>query len=251
MEYLGRRPVARRAPLPDGRLAFEPACTLTAPLNPASVFPRGFNVMFGAADNSSGSPIRRPACSSRRTSGRSAKSAGLPGGWIAFSNAAAGYAFIERFEVVPGAEYRTAGRRSDLTVGAGQVGNLSYEGSDMYHMEAEVLGPLRTLAPGGTSTFAIEWGACRCPGAVVAASEGVPERAPGARAGRGRVRAGHRVGRRVCKGELWLVWGTTGAAHWTRSLGPVDPLAVVALDRSSGYRRARHLALQLTWLASA
>lgn len=236
--------------LPDGGLAFEPACTLTAPLNPASVFPRGFNVMFGAADNSQWQPDPQTGLFFAPYQWQIGK-VGLdsPAGWIAFSNAAAGYAFIERFEVVPGAEYPDGGATVEIwTVGAGQVGNLSYEGSDMYHMEAEVLGPLRTLAPGGTSTFAIEWGACRCPGAVIAASEGGCLSAPLALEpvadGYGRVTASGGV---FFRGELWLVWEDERRRELSaRSLGPADPLTVVALDRIERVPGgARHLALQL------
>ena len=31
----------------------------------------------------------------------------------------------------------------------------------MYLMEAEVLSPLRTIPPGETTSFSIEWGLCR------------------------------------------------------------------------------------------
>ena len=53
------------------------------------------------------------------------------------------------------------------TVGAGKVANLDYAESGIYLMETEVLGPLTRIEPGATTTFAIEWGACRCTGAVV------------------------------------------------------------------------------------
>jgi len=49
------------------------------------------------------------------------------------------------------------------------------------------------------------------------------------------------------RGELWLVWEDERRRELSaRSLGPVDPLAVVALDRIERVPGgARHLALQL------
>jgi len=54
----------------------------------------------------------------------------------------------------------------------GQVGNLNYEDSDEYFMEAEVLSPLRTLAPGEQTTLTLNWGVCRCAGPVIEVNEG-------------------------------------------------------------------------------
>ncbi len=83
---------------------------------------------------------------------------------------------------------------------------------------------------------------------MIAASEGGCLSAPLALEpvadGYGRVTASGGVFR---KGELWLVWGDDGRrALDSRSLGPIDPLAVVALDRIERVAGgARHLALQL------
>jgi hypothetical protein len=95
-----------------------------------------------------------------------------PGGWIAFSNGAAGYAFTERFNVFPDGEYPDGGATVECwTVGKGRVANLDYEKSEIYLMETEILSPLYRFEPGESRSFIIQWGACRCPGAVIEASD--------------------------------------------------------------------------------
>ena len=160
--------------LPDGATTFDPACTVTTPVNPRSRFPRGYNVMFGAADNPQwrveDGLFRAPYLWQIGKVGLDSTA-----GWIAFHNGTEGTAFVERFAHVPGAEYPDQGATVECwTVGAGQVGNLDYADSGIYLMETEVLGPLRTIAPGRETRFRIEWGACHCAGPVVRAGAGVP-----------------------------------------------------------------------------
>jgi hypothetical protein len=89
-------------------------------------------------------------------------------GWIAFSNAAQGLAFAERFPVFSGEEYPDNGSTVECwTVGKGKVANLDYEHSDIYLMETEVLSPFYTFEPGESRTFRIEWGACRSTGPIL------------------------------------------------------------------------------------
>ncbi len=89
-------------------------------------------------------------------------------GWIAFSNAAQGYSFAERFPVFPGEPYPDDGSIVECwTVGKGKVANLDYEHSDIYLMETEVLSPFYTFEPGETRSFSIEWGVCRSTGRII------------------------------------------------------------------------------------
>ena len=60
--------------LPDGKLAYEPTCSMTIPLNPHSRFPRGYTILYGADDNPQWQATRPAGCSARRFSGRLAKS---------------------------------------------------------------------------------------------------------------------------------------------------------------------------------
>jgi hypothetical protein len=221
--------------LPDGKLDYEPTCTITMPLHPHSRFPRGFTVLFGADDNPQWQSDP-PAGLFRALFHWQIGKVGLdsPGGWIAFNNAAAGYAFTETFAHDPAGDYPDGGSTVEVwTVGTGSVGNLNYEGSDIYFMEAEVLSTLRTLAPGAQTTFTLEWGLCRCTGAVVDVTAGGCLSAPLAverlDGGYGRVTASGGV---FDAGTLELAWlDGQRAPLSTQPLGPVDPLTVVALDR--------------------
>lgn len=219
----------------NGLLSHEPACTVTAPLNPHSRFPRGFNVMFGAEDNPQWQTDAEKGLFLAPYQWQIGK-VGLDslGGWIAFSHAAAGYAFAERFTVDPGAEYPDQGATVEVwTVGAGRVGNFNYEQNPAYLMEAEVLSPLRRIAPGAQTSFSFEWGTCRCTGPVIAVSEAGCLSAP-------------LSFERLSEGyaRLTVSAGVFDAGHLELAgldarqqvilrhpLGPVDPLAAVHLDR--------------------
>lgn len=149
---------------PDGGLEYNPSCVITTPLNPDSVFPRGYNVMFGAEDNpqwqvdlEKGLVIVPYLWQIGKIGIDSA------GDWIAFCNTAEEYAFTTRFQVQRGAEYPDGGANVEVwTVGAGKVGNLDYETSSIYLMEAEVLSPLMTIQPDESVHMALHWGLCRC-----------------------------------------------------------------------------------------
>ncbi|MFN8482299.1 MAG: DUF4380 domain-containing protein [Anaerolineae bacterium] len=156
--------------LDGGGLAAETACAVSVPLNPRSRFARGYNVMFGAADN----PQWQVDAANQLFIAPYLWEIGKVGidsaaGWVAFSNDAAGCAFTASFDVADGAEYPDGGATVEAwTVGRGKVGNFDYERSPVYLMEIEVLSPLFTFAPGESRTFSIRWGACRCDGPVVA-----------------------------------------------------------------------------------
>lgn len=217
--------------LPDGRRAPDPSCIVTAPVNPRSRFPRGYNVMFGAEDN----PQWQVDAGLLRASYRWAiGKIGLdsPAGWVAFSQGSQQAAFVTRFAYVPGAEYPDGGATVECwTVGAGKVANLNYADSGIYLMETEVLGPLTTMAPGATAHLLLEWGGCRTSGAVLDVQE-----------------AGCTVDRFVAHvygdsanlrgsfgvfdaGRLVVNWHShAGRVLASVALQPVDPRAAVELD---------------------
>jgi hypothetical protein len=159
---------------PGGRLEHDPGCTVTAPINPHSKFASGYYIMFGDPVNSQWHSNRRARLfrgSYRWEIGK----VGLDsrGGWAAFHNATAGQAFAARYTPEPGAEYPDDGADVEFwTVGRGKVANLDYEQAGIYLMECEILSPLRRIAPGESTSFRIEWGACRCPGPVVDVTAG-------------------------------------------------------------------------------
>ena len=219
---------------PDGRLTYEPGCVVTAPANPRSRFAAGYNVMFGAAGNPQWrvdpdlglfiAPYRfeigKVGLDSR-------------GGWIAFANTAAGYAFVERFAVEPGADYPDAGADVECwTTGRGRVATLVYdETTGPFLMETEVLSPFHDIVPGATTRFDIEWGACRCAGPVLAVAEGgCVSRPLAVKAADGQLALTGAFGI-FDVGRLELAWlaadGTTLAVE---PLGAVTPTELVQLD---------------------
>ncbi len=217
--------------LADGSRAHDPSCVVTTPVNPQSRFPRGFNVMFGAEDN----PQWQVAGGLLRAGYQwqiGKVGVDTQAGWIAFCQAAQQAAFVERFAFTPGAEYPDGGATVECwTIGAGQVANLDYADSGIYLMETEVLGPLTAIEPGATAHFAIEWGSCRCKGAVVDAQPG------GCAATRLAAQiAGDQVHLTGSfgvfdAGELRVAWcDAAGHVLATTSLVRVDPLNALDVD---------------------
>jgi hypothetical protein len=219
-----------------GRYGYDNSCVVTAPLNPRSSFPGGYTLLFGKPDNPQWQADWQRGLFLASYQFQIGK-VGLDsrGGWIAFANTAAGYAFVQRFEVEPGGLYPDHGSDVECwTVGSGQAAGLSYdELSGPFLMETEVLSSFRDIAPGGTSSFNIEWGACRCSGPILAASEGgcfsEPLRIV---AGEGRAALSG-----VCgvfdAGTLVLTWLAAGGVELeSASLGEVSPLELVYLHQS-------------------
>lgn len=218
-----------------GRLTHDPNCVVTVPVNPDSAFERGFNVMFGAEDNSQWQVDPANGLLTAPYHWEIGK-IGLdsPTGWIAFNNATAGYSLVEQFTYQPSATYPDGGATVEVwTVGAGQVGNFDYDANPSYQMETEVLGPLTEIAPGETTMFSLAWGACRGTGPVLDVSGAGCLTSPFKLApladGFCRITLSGSV---FDPGDLELIWldaqNQTVLAH---SLGAVDPLTLITLDR--------------------
>ncbi len=219
--------------LPDGKLAPESNCVVTAPINPDSKFDQGFTVMFGDPNN----PQWRSDKDAGLFFGEYQWEIGKVGldsraGWAAFANTSAHQAFAARYTPFPDQDYPDDGAAVEFwTVGRGQVANLDYEKSDIYLMEVEVLSPFQHIEPEQSVSFRIEWGVCRCPGPIVAVTEG-------GCAGR-KLQVKH-DGNYVQltgifgvfdRGQLKLEWlDRAGCMLESIALGPVSPLGVVALD---------------------
>jgi len=237
--------------LPDGSQTHDPTCTVTTPVNPHSRFARGFHVMFGAADN----PQWRVVDGLFRADYQwQIGKVGLDStaGWIAFSQASAQAAFVERFTYYPGAEYPDGGATVECwTVGAGKVANLDYADSGIYLMETEVLGPLVTIEPGDSTHFALEWGCCRCEGAVIDVQEGgcAAVKLDAHSFGGERVHFTGSFGV-FDAGQLEVVWRNRNGDEVARHrLQAVDPLGVVVLDTTlDRVKHAEHVEL---WVQTA
>ncbi|MBI5667419.1 MAG: DUF4380 domain-containing protein [Chloroflexi bacterium] len=220
--------------LPDGTTTYESGCIVTTPVNPNSVFPRGFNVMFGAPDNPQWQVDPQTGLFTAPYLWQIGK-VGLdsPAGWIAFSNTTEGYNFAERFTYIPGAPYPDGGATVEVwTVGAGQVGNLNYENSGIYLMETEVLSPFFTMEPGTSASFSIEWGACRAGGMALDVSDaGVIVEPLTAQADGDFVRLTGQFGV-FDAGDLRLLWlDKSGHIFDMQTRGKVDPFGLVRIDR--------------------
>ncbi|KAA3657603.1 MAG: DUF4380 domain-containing protein [Chloroflexi bacterium] len=154
---------------PDGTFTHDPNCIVTTPLKENGRFPQGYNVMFGDENNpqwqidTEKGLFKAPYLWQIGKVGLDSQA-----GWIAFHNGTEDVAFTEQFKVKPNAEYPDDGATVECwTVGAGQVANLDFTGSDIYLMETEVLGPIQEIAPGQSTSFAMEWGVAHCAGPVV------------------------------------------------------------------------------------
>ena len=226
--------------LPDGKLAPETSCTVTAPLNPQSKFPDGYWVMFGEPANPQWGVDRehRLVVAKYRWEigkiGSDACAPDLHSGWIAFSNPRQGLAFTERFPVFPGEEYPDNGSTVECwTIGKGRVANLDYEHSDIYLMETEVLSPFYTFQPGESHNFQIEWGACRSAGPILDVQAG------GCASQRLAVQATHNgvqlsgVFGAFDSGNLLLTWlDKTGEVSGSILLASVNPAELIEFDQT-------------------
>ncbi len=219
--------------LPDGTLTHQDACAVTTPLNPASRHPKGYQVMF--ADPANPQWQVEDGLFVARYLYRVGK-VGLDslGGWIAFSDAAQGYAFAAQFTPQPGAEYPDNGSTVECwTVGLGEVPGLklNYAGSSIYLMETEVLSPLFDFAPGQSHTFTIAWGVCRCPSKVVgAAAAGVAARKLSAAHDGDHVHLQGVFGVFDAGQAVLQLLDSQGRVIRQRALGEVDPLTVLTVD---------------------
>jgi len=226
--------------LPGGTLAPETACSVSAPLNPHSKFPGGYWVMFGAADNPQWKTDTENGLVTADYGweigkiGSDAIASNQQSGWIAFSNAAQGYGFAERFPVFKHETYPDDGSTVECwTVGKGKVANLDYEHSSIYLMETEVLSPLYTFEPGQTRSFKIEWGVCRTAGRVLDVQPGgcTSQKLAAQPSAQGvRLRG---VFGAFDAGQLQLDWlGANGQVIVSSLLAQVEPSLLVQFDQT-------------------
>ena len=218
--------------LPDGSRGHDPSCVVTTPVNRDSRFDRGFQVMFGAADNPQWQVEHHLFKADYRWE---IGKVGIDStaGWIAFNQGSQRVAFVEQFVYIPHGEYPDGGATVECwTVGAGQVGNLDYAESGIYLMETEVLSPLFTIQPHETAHFAVDWASCRCAGAVVDVQPAGCATQPLTAVRQGafvQITGAFGV---FDAGELLLVLRNIDEeALLYLSLGSVDPLGAILLDR--------------------
>jgi hypothetical protein len=154
--------------LADGTQTYNDQAWLYIPCNPASRFARGYNLMFGSPENSQWrADAGMVAVQYQFQVGKIGVDS--PAGWVAFANQADQYVFCQRFHYCAGEEYPDGGASVECwTTGRGEaVGGMDFSQPHLLHMEVEILGPLRSLPPGGSQSLDIDWCVARCPGPIV------------------------------------------------------------------------------------
>ncbi len=219
---------------PDGGESHSEQAWLYIPTNPDSVFERGYNVMFGEEDNPEWQPDVRPDLLGAQYLYQIGKiGVDSTAGWIAFVNRETDYAFCQRFTHFPDEMYPDDGATVECwTTGHGEpVAGLDFGKLNLFHMEAEILGPLRKMAPGETQSLDIDWFVARCPGPIVNVNDaGCAHQALQAEA----IGAGIRltgVFGLFHLGSVQLIWLDGGGLEVAgETLALVNPLNVLRVD---------------------
>jgi len=143
-----------------------------SPVNPASIYPRGYYVLFGAADNPSFSvdpATKMFSANYKRIVGK----VGLDNaaGWAAVTDGTAGYVFVERFTTFPDKKYPDKASVEFWMNGAGKIvtGDKTVDIKDdpvetPALVESEILSPFAELRPGESYSFHLDWYAARIGG---------------------------------------------------------------------------------------
>jgi len=136
-----------------------------SPVNPASIYPRGYHNTYGAADNPSFSidpATKMFSANYKRIVGK----VGLDNiaGWVAVVDGTAGYVFVERFTPFPDKKYPDEASVEFWLNGAGKIvtGDKTVEITDdpvatPPYIESEILSPFAELKPGESYSFHLDW----------------------------------------------------------------------------------------------
>jgi len=160
------------AAAPAGAQGYNKEIRCWSPINPASVYPRGYCEMFGLVNNPSFSvdPATKIfSANYKRIVGK----VGLDNsaGWVAVVDGAAGYVFVERFACFAGKQYPDNASVEFWMNGVGQFvcGTKIVEAKDdpvetPYLVESEILSPFAELRPGESYSFRLDWFAAKIGG---------------------------------------------------------------------------------------
>ncbi len=220
-------------------------CRLYVPVDPAE--PRPWHLLFGE-ENSQLQPDFRPGLFALNYQGIVCK-IGLrsPGGWLAFADQRAEQVLCMQFPHEPEAEYPDGGATVECWTEKPGVPTPVPIDSPGHILEAEVLGPLRSLNPGERSTLRITWSAARCPGPVLAVRDaGCVHKHLTIRQSGERLKLSGAYGV-FHHARAELAWqNAAGSTLATHDLGEVSPLAPLFVDcHASAPESAQSLRLQL------
>jgi len=138
-------------------------------LNPRSVFPKKYAVLYGSADNSAWMPDFKSNIFRGHYNYVVGK-AGIdsPGDWLALVDGKTGHVLVQRYEFFPGKKYPDDCSVEFWINGAGSyiaakkvIQNEADPQKTPYYLEMEVFSPLVTLRPGQSYTFRTEWKAMK------------------------------------------------------------------------------------------
>jgi len=225
----------RSGPGPDKNLR------VWCPINPASLHPGGFKVMFGEPDNPSFQPDRERGLLQVHYQRRVGK-VGLdsPAGWVATVHGSRGLAFVQRFPYSQGKKYPDDASVEVWLHGVGRyfAAGKWHELRDdpietPYFVETEILSPLAALAPGESYTFSQDWHAAAIGGdfPVVDCTEvGVTCEPLVATRSEGNLVLNGRFGV-FCQGTLTMIFADSAGRLLARSsdkrpIGPTEPLVL-------------------------
>lgn len=139
------------------------------PINPDSVFPKGYNVMFGTEDN----PSYKPDYKNKMIRVHYERLLGKIGldskaGWVATVDRKNGYVFVQRFRYMTGKEYPDGASVEFWMNGVGEFkawGKINKAVDDPktnpYVFESEMVSPYADLKPGESCMFHYNWYAAK------------------------------------------------------------------------------------------
>jgi hypothetical protein len=142
---------------------FDENIRVYCPINPKSMYPKGYNIIYGRTDN--------PEFKAEKGM-MQAKYSHLVGkigmdcsaGWYAFVNGTLGYVFVERFKWEAEGEYPDGASFELWTQGAGTTRSWGKEVTmpdsveeNPYLLETETLSPFAQLKPGQSSYHDTDW----------------------------------------------------------------------------------------------
>lgn len=146
------------------------------PINPDSMYYKGYNVMLGLVGHLSYKPDYENGMMRVHYDYKVGKiGMDSSGGWIATLDATDGYVFVHRFTYKSGRAYPDNASVEFWLNGPGEIAAWGREIEKMpddtaYLMESEVLSPFASLEPGESYTFSYDWYSAKVPaGAVVTA----------------------------------------------------------------------------------
>ncbi len=145
------------------------------PLNPRSIFPKGFYPLFGQATHPSYQPDKERGLFALKYEHRVGK-VGIDSsaGWLAAVNGQTEHAFVASFPLFPDKKYAEGSAIQFWLNGAGEFflnGQAFTNAPDVkrtpFLLETEILSPITRLEPGESYHFPIAWFLARCPKPVL------------------------------------------------------------------------------------